>query len=332
MARGLLTTVLVIALAGVAIGVGVVVAGSDHTSATTSSTAPTVAATTQPSTALPSTLDTPAICGPVSLKRLGEINYQEATELSGLAVSSSQPGLLWTHNDSGDRARVIAVRTDGSFVGSFDIPGAESLDAEDIAIGPGPDGGSLLYLADIGDNDSERSTVVIWRVAEPTIASAADQVTPPPTRIELRYPDGPHNAETLLVDPRSGDLAVVTKSLDGRSSVYVVRSSDLAEGAIATMERVARIDLGFGELATGGDVSGSGSVIVVRTYGSVFAWKRKARESIAAAMRRPPCRGVVKLGGEGQGEAIALTGDGLGFYTVAEGSNPPIRLYSAKRR
>ena len=313
-------SVLTLAIAGVAIAA--IALGDSHEPI----------ASLRPARTTPAGTGVPAVCGRLRPTRTGRITSGEATELSGLVVSRTRPGLLWTHNDSGDRARILAVRAGGAFAGSFDIPGAESIDAEDIATGPRPGGGALLYLADIGDNDAERASVVVWRVPEPSAAAAPGGTTAPPRRIELRYPDGAQNAETLLVDPRRGDLAIVTKDFGGRSVLYTAPASAGADGTVTTLRRAARIDFGFAGLATGGDVSRSGSVIVVRTYGAAFAWTRRAGESIGAAMRRRPCRSHADLATEGQGEAIALTADGRGFYTVAEGRNPPIRLYSPARR
>ncbi len=86
----------------------------------------------------------------------GRVADPEATELSGLVFSRTRPDVLWTHNDSGDVPRVFALRRDGSVLGRTQITGAEAVDWEDIATGPAPGGGALLYLADIGDNARAR--------------------------------------------------------------------------------------------------------------------------------------------------------------------------------
>jgi hypothetical protein len=258
-----------------------------------------------------------AICGPLRAAVTGTVKTDEASELSGLAQSRSQPGVLWTHNDSGDRPRIFALRPDGSVLADLDVPGAEAVDWEDIAIR-----GRELYLGDIGDNERSRSSIDVYRVPEPRVPASG--TTAPATRLQLRYPDGPHDAETLLVDPRSGDIAVVSKELDGRSGVYVGR------GSSTTMRRVARLALGPGALATGGDISADGRVIAIRTYGSVFAWRRAPGTSLAAALRAKPCVSPTPLR-EGQGEALALTRDGRAFFTVPEGIHPTIRRYAPVR-
>ena len=243
----------------------------------------------------------------------GTVRSSQTPELSGLVLSRSQPGVLWAHNDSGDRPRVFALRADGTVLADLDVPGAEASDWEDIAIR-----GRTLYLGDIGDNARQRRTVDVYRVAEPDVPATG--TTAPATRLRLRYPDGAHDAETLLVDPRSGAIAIVTKELDGRSGVYVARGSQ------GRLRLAARLDLGLGSLATGGDVSADGRVIAIRTYGSVFVWRRAPGTSLAAALRGKPCASPTPLR-EGQGEALALTRDGRAFFTVPEGLHAAIRRY-----
>jgi hypothetical protein len=262
----------------------------------------------------------PAICGRLHERRTGTVRAAQATELSGLVLSRDRPGVLWAHNDSGDRPRVLALRADGTLLGDVAITGAQATDWEDIAAR-----GDRLYLADIGDNGRERDGVVVYRVPEPAPGA---QASAPATALRLRYPDRPHDAETLLVDPRSGTLAIVTKSLAGDSGVYVAAHPSAT--AVTTLRRVARLHLGIGGLATGGDVSADGRVIAVRTYTGFVAWERRRGDSLARALRRTPCAGRVSLAREGQGEALALTADGRAFLTVPEGENPVIRRYAAR--
>jgi hypothetical protein len=265
----------------------------------------------------------PAICGALRVRSLGRVTAPDATELSGLALSATQPGVLWAHNDSGDRARVYALRTDGSLIASLDVPGAEATDWEDIAVGPGGD----LLIADIGDNAAQRPAIDVYRVPEPRLADRAT-ATAPATRLRLTYPDGPHDAETLLADRRSGDIVVVTKAFSGRSGVYTARIPARGATTGATLRRAGTVELGVGGLATGGDVSGDGRTIAVRTYTAVFAWPRRAGASLAATMTAGhPCAGQVRLGREGQGEALTLARDGRSFFTVPEGAAAMVRRY-----
>jgi len=272
---------------------------------------------------------------PVSKGRLGT---SEINEASGLAVSRAQRKVLWVHNDSGDIPRLFALRPDGRLLGTFVLEGIEARDWEDMAAGPCPGGGDCLYLGDIGDNFRMRDHVTVHRVPEPKVRKGGKEG---PERITefasltLTYPDGPHNAETLLVDPVRGDLLIVTRAEDGRSGIYRAPVSTEAEGGEVTLEKVADLvleDLGIrgSAIATGGDVDAAGRRVVIRTYTHAYLWSRPEGEALWEAFAAPPCR--IDLVKERQGESIALTPDGKGFYTVSEGREQPVWAYGRARR
>ncbi|MBN1529060.1 MAG: hypothetical protein JW895_08365 [Thermoleophilaceae bacterium] len=263
----------------------------------------------------------PVLCADLRMRETGTIETPEATELSGLAISRSQRGVLWTHNDSGDVARLFAVNTRGRLLSEVAVSGAAATDWEDVAAGRG-----AVYVADIGDNGAQRPEVVVYRVPEPRV-KGAPALTVDARSLVLRYPDGAHDAEALLVSPSNGALLVVTKDFSGRAGVYAARQRGTG---VRTLRRVARIALGGGEAVTAGDISADGRIIAVRTYFRAYVWKRKRGETIAEAMRRKPCAAAADLFDEGQGEALALTRNGGAFYTVPEGGRPPIRRYSPR--
>ena len=134
------------------------------------------------------------------------VDDERIDESSGLAVSTRDPSRLWTHNDSGDTARLFALgapvtRTVPDGRGPHHA-GVDAFDAEDLA--PGPN--STLWLADIGDNIGQRQRIVLDRVTEPQVsANAAPADWPVPAqRFRFAYPDGPHDAEALLVGAAHG--------------------------------------------------------------------------------------------------------------------------------
>ncbi|HWH93391.1 MAG TPA: hypothetical protein VNT03_05975 [Baekduia sp.] len=288
--------------------------------------ATTTAATRTNTTTKRAVSAAPAICGPLRIRTTGHVAAPEATELSGLARSITQPGVLWTHNDSGDRPRVFALRSDGSLIASLDVPGAQAIDWEDIAVGPGGD----LLIGDIGDNRAQRDSIDVYRVAEPRLADGP-AATAPATRLTLTYPDGPHDAETLLADRRTGELVIVTKDLSGRSGVYTAKAPARGAAGSATLRRAGILELGIGGLATAGDVSADGRTIAIRTYTTLHAWSRRPGATIAGTLTaKRPCTGKAQLGREGQGEALALARDGRSFFTVPEGAAAALRRYSAR--
>ncbi|MEM7151639.1 MAG: cellulase family glycosylhydrolase [Myxococcota bacterium] len=255
----------------------------------------------------------------------GALQTGSVVEASGLAASRQSPGVLWTHNDSGDGARIFAVDTDGRKPGTFGLAGADAIDYEDIAIA-----GTDLFVGDIGDNAEWRDEIAVYRVAEPWVDPAGEAVSLElaTTRLRLRYPDRAHNAETLLADPESGDLFIVTKEGSGNSRVFRAPAPhDPAE--VITLDHVATLPFASAMLpgnryATGGDVSPNGDGVLLTSYDRAFYWPRPLGEPLWRAFDVDPC--PVPRRYEPQGEAIAFTSGGDGYYTVSEGQYAPLYL------
>lgn len=267
----------------------------------------------------------PVLCGRLRARILGHVNAAAATELSGLVLSQTQPGVLWTHNDSSDRPRVFAVASDGRLLATLDVSGAQAFDWEDIA-----DSRDGLLIGDIGDNLAQRPSISVYRVAEASVTSSgagAVTRTAPASRIELRYPDGPRDAETLLRDPGSGALVIVAKSYGETAGVYV-DDHPTAGGAVTTLRRTGTLRA-LGAI-TAGDVSADGRVVALRSYDRAYIWARRRGESLAGVLRRKPCSPPIHLFVEGQGESLALDRAGDAFYTVPEGKRPAIRRYAPR--
>jgi hypothetical protein len=259
----------------------------------------------------------PALCGELTESVTGRLNDASVAELSGLVASRRQDGVLWAIEDSGNTASLVALRADGTFRGRFPVTGAQNVDWEDVAAA-----GEDLYAADIGDNMEARDSIVVYRVPEPDANAGAGTPTAPATALVLRYPDGAHDAESLLVDPRTRRIIVITKDFLGPGRVYVAP----AEGG-DLVDTGAKIDA-EGPL-TGAGLSPDGRTVAVRAYTRIYAWKRRSGERLEKTLRRRPCVSPTLLE-EGQGEAIAVLRRGRSVLTVAEGVNPPIRRYEAR--
>ena len=273
--------------------------------------------------------------GPVSA---GVVQYEPLREASGLVASRSHPGVLWAHNDSGDEPRLYALTTSGRHLGVFTLDGAEARDWEDLAIGPGPDPGvDYLYAGDIGDNESQQDLKYVYRVAEPAVdadQAPVDTILTGLSTITVRYPDGPSDAETLLVDPLTSDLYVITKR---STEVAIYRAAaPQSTSDVIDMERAGTLSLArvpaapaAGQGAVGGDIAPSGLEVLLKTYVEVYYWKRA---SIAEALfaRSPETLPYVP---EPQGEAIAWAADESGYFTLSEEARSiPATLYFYPRQ
>ncbi len=233
-------------------------------------------------------------------------------ESSGVAPASWAGDVIWTHNDSGDLPRFFAVNARTCVtLAVYDVTGAAAVDWEDMTRS-----GSTLYLGDIGDNPSRRASVTVYDVPEPARGTPSGAVRPAATRV-LTYPDGPHDAETLLVDPTTGRLVIFTKTASGASAAY--RAPTAGSGV---MEKVA--DVRFPGATTGGDANAGR--VVVRTYTAAYEWDVQPGESLAALLARPP--EPLMLPSTPQGEAIAYTADGSGLWTTSERQGGPVHRLS----
>lgn len=259
-----------------------------------------------------------------------ELEIPVLSEASGLCASQLSPGIFFTHNDSGQSSDVYAFAEDGAWVATLTLSGALSEDWEDIGVGPGPESGkSYLYVADIGDNDRIRTTSIkIERALEPALSPSerGRALTLPFQSLYFSYPDQPHNAETLLVDPVSGDLYIATKGDADGSRVYVAHAPH-STTAITALEYVTT--LGFGRapligspLATGGSVAPDGSALLIRSYDGVFLWQRQPGTSLAEALLGEPC--PLPVAEEAQGEGVTFDAQGHSFYTLGEGDAPEL--------
>ncbi|MBS0031219.1 hypothetical protein ACTJJ0_29930 [Chitinophaga sp. 22321] len=241
---------------------------------------------------------------------------QDYQELSGVAPSHVYPGLLYVHEDSGNSNEVYVTAADGRDAGKLVLQGIRNRDWEDIAVGPGPEKGkSYIYVAETGDNDAAYPSIFIYRFPEPDLsaATAATVITITAVdKIELVYPKGPVNAESLLLDPLSKDLYIATKQ-SGRSTLYVARYPQ----STATVSTLTALDNLPFDLLTAGDISPDGTEILLRNTGQIWYWKRQTGETIAAALLRKP-QDAPYARNEQQGEGICFALDGSGYFTNSE--------------
>jgi hypothetical protein len=316
MGRSLVALVVVAAVAVSACGGG----DDDDAAPTPQPVDPTTSTSTAEPPMAPTAADLCSGAQPVS--PAPTVASPDLVETSGLAASRRIDGVLWAHNDSGGSAEVFAVGLDGADRGRYPVDGADALDWEDMALGPGPGGEDHLYLGDIGDNASHRRQVVVYRALEPDEgAGGISEVDALP----LTYGDGARDAETLLADPLTGDLFVVSKQWDGTAAgIYRVPADTPADSPLV-MERAGDVASTAGQLVTGGDISADGRLVALRTYGGVLLWDRQPDQTVAEALAASPCSAPQVA--EAQGEAVAFLPDGQGYVTISEGAHPPVNQF-----
>jgi hypothetical protein len=236
-------------------------------------------------------------------------------EASGVAVSRRASDRFWTHNDSGQPA-LFMFDEDGTVTARVHLPDATVIDWEAVAAGPcGSE--SCLYVADIGDNDARRDQITIYRVTEPLDANAA---TATAEALHGKYPDGPHDAETLLVSG-AGDVYIVTKGSTGPIALYRFPRDAGAGGPAVQLERVGEPRsarrVSNDEQVTDGAVSADGTRIVLRTHDALFFYRTP---QLLAGDWREEAWADLKHIGEPQGEGVAF-GPGNAVYLTSEGGD-----------
>ncbi|MBL3657826.1 hypothetical protein [Fulvivirga sediminis] len=241
----------------------------------------------------------------------GKVKSPLVNEASGIAASIRNPGMIWTHNDSGGQPRVFLMDEHGKHHGTYYLRNGINRDWEDMATGPGPDPDkNYLYIAETGSNYGQYPYFHIFRVEEPLAGDTAN-VTAIVDWLTFTYPDGTNDSECLLVDPLTKDFYIFTKK-EPNVAVYRYPYPQPKKDS-ETLIKLGTIPFSH---VVGGDISADGSEILLKTYDKILYWKRKEGESIWEALQRKATR--LPYIPEPQGEAICWKKDGSGFYTLSE--------------
>lgn len=181
------------------------------------------------------------------------ITDDRIAESSALVQSTVDPNLAYTINDSGNDNVVYVID-----LGSGDVVGTAALDVPNVdteAMAIGGDG--RLYVGDIGDNNVSRSTVALYAIDQP----GRGDTTVTPDVYRVRYSDGPSDAETLLVDPATGRMSIVTKNLLA-GEVYQL-PKHLSEDRVNLAKS---LNVNTPGMVTDGAYLPDGSAVLLRTY------------------------------------------------------------------
>lgn len=169
-----------------------------------------------------------AACQTVNLRIVCPLP-NEVKESSGLVVES--PNRFWTHNDSGDKARLYQFDSTGILRRTIVVKNADNVDWEDIVLDATK---RNFYIADIGNNGQSRRDLAIYKIPIPQSAASlfpTDTITP--EKISFNYEDQPafppvdslkyFDAEALIATADS--IYIFTKDFDvtpykGKTRIY----------------------------------------------------------------------------------------------------------------
>ncbi|XXY45932.1 cell wall anchor protein [Sorangium sp. So ce269] len=268
---------------------------------------------------------------------LGSLTSTDIVEISGLAASRVNPGILYAHSEN--NANFVAInKTSAAVVGSY-VAGVLPWDWEDVATGPCP-AGSCIFMGDIGrasgHPEPAPTTFAVYRMREPNIAAGETSGTVPGERFPFQYPDTPQNAEALMVHPTTGDIYVVTKDgTAGLSKVYKFPKPLPAPNTMSTLIHVANLQMPLGPDAefrsvTAGTIHPCANRFLLRTYRAVYEYRAPAGGSFETAFTASPV--ALTDTGEVQGESIEYDADGSGYFTMTEKEAAPYPLKRVARQ
>ena len=233
-------------------------------------------------------------------------------EASGLACGKKVQSVFWSHNDSGDPARIFAFGAQGEDYATCYLEGINHKDYEDICLGI-IKGIPYVFVADIGDNLNKREQIHIYQFEEPIVDTSLRErsISVEATKIKtwtLTYPDGARDAESIMFDPIDESLYIISKR---EEMVGVYRVLDQPEENLLL---IAQLPLTW---VVAADISRDGKQISIKTGEAIWNWKRVRNEPLGEVLQKAPMN--LPYEKEKQGEAFAWDSFG-NYYTIGESS------------
>lgn len=282
----------------------------------------------------------------------GTLENPELDEASGIVYSNTNPGYLWSFNDSNNPNKIFLFDSKGQGKYNFTLTNAPNRDWEAMGIFKETDGTSTLFVADIGDNIAQYSNYVLYWFKEPTLdANQPNRSLSGISKLQFTLSDGvKRDMESILIDQKTKDIFIISKRED-QKKLYKISGDKLIDGNVVVAEYLK--DINFSNpfssyeqvktyfFVTDANVSPDNTEILVRNYGEVYYWKRKTGESIPEALDRqarvvPSHTKYALLSngqGEAQGEGVCFSFNADGYYTVSESDGiTPSHLYYFKKK
>jgi hypothetical protein len=265
---------------------------------------------------------------------VGQLQSDEIVEASGLARSQRDPGLFWTINDGGSKPRLHAFGEFGGYRGRIKLEEARNRDWEDMSsfqIGEQ----AYLLVADIGDNGAKREDVQLYVVPEPDLTLDDKVKMEPAWKVDFEYPDGPRDAEAVVVDADNQRVLVLTKRTlppelyevpltpgDGRTKAVLL-------GTIESLPTPTRNDVHNASFTkdwhwqpTAMDLSPDGRLAVILTYRAIYVYRLDPAKSLFENLNGTAY--ALGLGNFPDAESVAFSASSESIFVTVEGKRAPL--------
>ena len=268
-------------------------------------------------------------------EKVGELDHNLVNEASGIEASRKFPGRLYHINDSGGGHFFYISDLSGSNTKKIeiDIDAPKRSDFEDLSLGGCSSNKSCIFIADIGDNSKRKDSVELILIEE--LEKYGNSIQPL-KRIELVYPDKPHNAEGMAVHP-NGDIYIITKEenlsdLEAYPAKLYRLSAEKWQNKADKMqllEYVSEIDLrllnpsgtAYGQVVSAFDIAPDGKSFLILTYENALEFNidlSKQKMKPTRQLKKGRDYNLIELKSLPQQESITYTPDGKGFLYNTE--------------
>ncbi|MBC8088279.1 MAG: hypothetical protein H7Z40_13505 [Phycisphaerae bacterium] len=278
---------------------------------------------------------------PTNVVRIPTDEPKDLVESSSIVMSETQPGIVFTTNDSGSDPVLFALDTTGATRGRWEVGNATNRDWEAASRGPcirtdsatTTQPASCLYVGDVGDNSARRKAVTLYQLVEPSVRQDMSVGVLQARALYVRYPDAPHDVEAMYVGPE-GTLYLITKRALKDKSGALRPALVFSVPATAWM----RLDTTVGTLLdslpivpgsadqrqiTDASLAHDSQYLAVRTYGQVFTF---ATDSATGRVRHdiPPAPCNIVATEAKHGEGITWFAGSRELLLSNEGRNAPL--------
>ena len=268
-------------------------------------------------------IDTGAITVPPACPVFGEpvqtgwVADASLDEISGVAPSYKNPGVLWVIMDHGNAAEIYALDEFGSTLATIDVDGAENVDWEDIDL-VACGAGTCLVVADTGDNERTRTDLALIVVEEPVLDGSTTEYTLPGQPYGFSWPNAGEDNEALT-HTSDDRFVLVSKRTDSSAGVYTLPM--FVDGAVATslgqvvtLEAPPQVQEPIGAPVTSAALWPDDSLLLLRTYPGTISFSLPdgidaIEKSTLSPVPAPPLS---------HDEAIAVDVVRDGYWTIPE--------------